>query len=391
MSGQRPDWSVHEAPVVEDQVTGYDTQRRSRRVGFSEELGWSVFHHADAASVLADPATFSNDVSQHLSVPNGMDPPTHTRFRGVVDPYFAPERIERFGPAYESMAETLVAALPEGEIEIMGALGHPFAARAQCLFMGWPDRLHDQLHEWTAHNQAATRRRDRTRLAELAAEFDGIITAQLDERRNVEGLASDTTAELLTAHVAGRRLTDDELVSIIRNWTAGELGTIAASVGILIHHLAQAPDLQADLRADPRRLSEVIHELLRMDGPLVASRRRTTRPVRLDGRRVEAGERITILWPSVNRDEAVFGDDEFDPDGHADDNLLYGAGIHACPGESLARLELKILIGTLLAATSDITPAGPAVRASYPVGGYTDVPVSISKTGPLDRMPADRT
>src|SRR5690606_14042590 len=121
---------------------------------------------------------------------------------------------------------------------------------------------------------------------------------------------------------------DEELVSLIRNWTVGELGSIAASVGIVAHHLAEDRALQDQLRADPTQLVPAIDEILRLDGPLVANRRRTTRDVELGGRRIPAGERMTILWTSANRDETVFGDEVFDPDGHAGENLLYGAGIH---------------------------------------------------------------
>lgn len=168
-----------------------------------------------------------------------------------------------------------------------------------------------------------------------------------------------------------------ELVSIIRNWTAGELETLAAAIGILVRRLAQDPDLQHKLRRGQLALSPVIDEILRLDGPLVANRRRTTREVELGGRRISAGERLTILWPAANRDEAVFGDEVFDPEVHAGDNLLYGAGIHVRPGAPLTRRELEILVEELLAGTREILPAGPPLRAHYPAGGYTCVPARI--------------
>ena len=374
-----PDWQPLDSAVADDQLAAFDRLRRSCPVAFSGELGWSLFRHADVMAVLADHETFGSDVSPHLSVPNGMDPPEHTRFRRQIDPYFTPERVERYAATFRGLATELVTRLPDGEVEIMGALSHPFAARVQCAFMGWPDELHEPLRAWTAASQHATRHRDRERLAELAGEFDRIIRTELDDRRATGSAQDDTTAQLLAARVGGRTLTDEELVSIIRNWTAGELGTIAASIGILVHHLAQNQDLQQRLRAGLAPLSPAIDEILRLDGPLVANRRRTTREVELGGRTIGAGERITILWPAANRDETVFGAEVFAADAHARDNLLYGAGIHVCPGAPLARRELEILAAELLAGTRGILPAAPSVRAHYPAGGYEVVPARIVK------------
>lgn len=117
---------------------------------------------------------------------------------------------------------------------------------------------------------------------------------------------------LLHERVEGRALTDEEIASILRNWTAGERGTIAAAVGILVEYLAARPQLQQQLRMEPARLPAAIDEILRIHAPLVANRRVTTCPVEIGGRQIGAGERVTILWASANRDEAVFGDpDEF--------------------------------------------------------------------------------
>lgn len=379
LSTHGPDWSPYDPSVVEDPPATYDRLRRSCPVAFSEELGWSPLRHADVVEVLGDHETFSSEVSAHLSVPNGLDPPEHGRFRRLIDPYFAPERVERFAPEFRAIAGELVAALPDGGVEVMDALGHPFAAQVQCTFMGWPSRLRGTLRAWTTSNQDAVRRQDRQRLAELAAEFDAIITAQLDGRRRADQPPRDTTTRLLDERVDGRALTDDELVSIIRNWTAGELGTIATSIGIVVQHLAGDPDLQAALRAGHVDRSLAIDEILRLNGPLAANRRRTTREVSLGGRRIGADERITILWPAANRDETVFGDGVFDPQAHAPHNLLYGVGVHACPGAPLARRELEILVEVLLSGTKDIRPAGEPVPASYPAAGSTHVPVTVSK------------
>lgn len=131
----------------------------------------------------------------------------------------------------------------------------------------------------------------------------------------------------------GRPLHRGEIVSILRNWTAGEVGTISAAVGILAHYVAVHPALQQDLRDDPTLLPAAIDEILRLHGPLVANRRVTTRPVEIRGRKIAAGERISLNWIAANRDGRVFADPEiFRLDRDPTANLLYGAGIHVCPG-----------------------------------------------------------
>ena len=182
--------------------------------------------------------------------------------------------------------------------------------------------------------------------------------------------------------VDGRPLHDEEVVSIVRNWTAGELGTISACVGIMVRYLAEHGELQERLRREPELLSAAIDEILRMDAPLISNRRITTCPVEIGGRKIPAGERLTILWASANRDEAVFGDpDEFRLDRDPKDNLLYGAGVHVCPGAPLARMELKLFLEALLASTRALSPVPgkPAVRARYPAGGYAKVPLRVVK------------
>jgi cytochrome P450 len=98
----------------------------------------------------------------------------------------------------------------------------------------------------------------------------------------------------------------------------------------------------------------------------------------MGGQQLDAGQRLTLLWASTNRDEAVFGDpDEFRLDRDPELNLLYGVGIHVCPGAPLARLELRVLTEELLRGTRRIEPAEEedAVRAFYPGSGFAQLPL----------------
>lgn len=375
------DWDPRASDVLEDQIKAYDEMRQRCPVAYSDYLLWSLFRHEDVTRVLDDHDTFSN-ASRHLSIPNAMDPPEHTPYRRIVEKYFTAERIGEFEPVCRANTQALIDGLPlNAEVEVMSALAQPFAVRNQCAFMGWPDSLREALREWIGKNHRATLAGDRQAMAKIALEFDGYIREQLIVRRNAGDAApADVTTRLLQEEVHGRALSDEEIVSIVRNWTVGELGTIAASVGILVHYLAEHPELQEALRQGHEDLSDAIDEILRIHASLISNRRLTTRAVRIGDRELPAGERLSLIWASANRDEEVFGDpDEFQPQRNRDKNLLYGAGVHVCPGARLARLELCLFMEALLAGTRhiDLVPDRPPKKALYPASGFSSLHVRI--------------
>ena len=378
-AAQEYDWDPRE--VGDGQVQAYDELRARCPVAHSHAHGWSLLRHADALAALNDPETFSSRVSAHVAVPNGMDGTEHATFRAVVDRCFTPQRVAAFAPELRGIAEGLVSALAgSGQpAEVMAALGEPYAALAQCAYLGWPAGVAEALREWSADSEEATRARDRAELDRVAARFDQIIVAELDRAR-VDDSSRTLTNVLLAERLDGRALTDGELVSIVRNWTAGELGTISAAVGIIVEVLARRPDVQDLLRAQPGLRQPAMDEMLRLEAPLISNRRRTTRPVSLAGRTIPAEAPVTILWPAVQRDPDIFDDPTaFRLDRDPADNLLYGRGPHYCPGEGLSRLELGILLDALL-DTLPFRLAGEPVRASAPAGGFAEVRIEWTQS-----------
>lgn len=368
---------------MRDQRLRYDELRECCPVARDDQGGWSLYRHADIQRVLHDPETFSNTVSRHLSVPNGMDPPEHTEYRRIVEPYFSAARMTAFEPHCRSIASDLAAGtVAAGTVDFMQAFAGPFAGRVQCAFLGWPEPLHEFLRDWTQRNQEATRRVHRDTLKALAREFEDCVRALLDERRAAAaGPDSDLTAALMHERVHDRFLNDDEIVSILRNWTVGEVGTIAAAVGILAHYLAVDPALQQRLRADAGLIPAAADEILRVDGPLVANRRRAICPVEVGGQRIEAGEQVTLVWIAANRDPAAFEHPhEVRLDRETPGNLLYGEGLHVCPGAPLARLELRVVLEELLHSTTRIepNPETEPVRARWPAAGFEQLPLQIT-------------
>ncbi len=373
------DWDPHAADIGADQRAAYDAMRARCPVAHDAGGGWTIFRHADVMGVLHDHETFSNVVSRHLSVPSGMDPPVHGAYRQLVESYFTGELIAAFEPACRSLAGELVdRATLRQDVDVMADLAFPFAAQAQCAYLGWPLDLAPSLVDWTRRNHEATRAGNRNALAIIARELEDVVADLVSARQQRLGGASDLTDRLMADTVNGRRLTLEELTSLLRNWTMGEVGTLAASVGIVVSALADNTALQHQLRRHLRLVPEAIDELLRLHGPLVSNRRRVTRPVTLGGRRLDAQDRLTINWMAANRDPDVFADaDTFRLDRDPSLNLLYGAGIHVCPGAELARLELRLFVEELLAATRAIEPIAEraAALAPPPSSGYATLPL----------------
>lgn len=373
-----PDWDPTAEEVLHDQRAAYDKMREQCPVAYSESMQWSIFRHEDVVRILHDPETFSNTVSQHLSVPNGMDPPEHSAYRRIIEPYFSPERMTAFEPVCREIARNLIQKIfLSEEPEFIADFALPFAVQVQCAFLKWPPTLHEQLIRWTKRNADATRARDRKTMSEIADEFEQLIDEMLAIRAahtSETSSAGDVMATLMNEQVHGRSLHNKEIASILRNWTVGEIGTISASIGILADYLAQHPDLQTQLRNHPTQLPAAIDEILRIHGPLVASRRITTRPVEIAGRHIPQGARISINWMSANRDGRVFeAPDTFRLDRDPSQNLLYGQGIHVCPGAPLARMEMRVCMEELLQKTTTIAPIPntPPIKAHYPASGYS--------------------
>lgn len=338
-----------------------------------------VRSHAAVTSVARDTATFSSAVSRHLQFPNGFDGEAHARARALIDPFFVPAEVDELEPALVSIARQLVEELAaNGQVfDAVGELGTRYAVHAQSAWLGWGSHHAQDLLAWVAEKRAATRGSDKPALARSAQSFDAFIARLLDERRSSP--RPDTTMRLMMLRTHdGRALSDTEIVSILRNWTGGDLISIALCVGVVTRALSVDHLLSERLRDAPDdELDSAIDELLRIDDPFVFNRRVATRDAVVAGCPVSAEDRLTLDWRSANRDPAVFGDpDAFDPSAHAHANLVYGTGPHACPGRGLATRELRVLVRSLL-RVGDLEPAGAPVREAAPAAGYASLPVRI--------------
>lgn len=375
-----------------------------------EDGTWAVRGHADVLQAATTPEVFSSAARRHLHVPNGMDGEEHRRFRAVVDRHLDDSRILPLAPMITQVADRaateLVGGADEGSgarVEVLHDYGRQIAVRVQSRWLGWPESLEEELLGWIDDNFAATRSGDPRCNAEVAEHFDRIVHGVVQARRDLEArgepLPDDPTSRLLHDEVEdpgapgdSRPLSEPELVSILRNWTAGDLGSIAASVGVVVHHVARDPQLQDQLRGLAREearhtdeLDAAVDEMLRIDDPFPSNRRVVTAPTELAGYTFREGTPVALNWTAANRDERVFGDpDAYRPEENRAANIVYGAGPHICPGRVLSTLQIRGALAALLRATTEISldPDREPTREDWPSRGFDTVPVVLQPSSP---------
>lgn len=389
-----------------------DNLRQAHDVIKNNDAGeWVLLRHADVVAAALDDKRFSSQVSRFLQVPNGLYGAEHEHFRALIDGYLSKEALLPYVSIFDKVATELMSELPKGKmLNAVDDIGAVFAVRAQCAWLGWPTELEPRLLQWMCDNHSATRSKDDVKMAQVAQDFDDIIRSVLQPYRNTDEVAgmfkastaetktaenniaknniaknsldmNSVTAQLCRERIDGRELSEAELVSILRNWTGGDLGSIALCVGVIIAHIVKHPEqVSVWLQATDSELEAIIDEILRIDDPFVSNRRITTCPVSIGAHKLPKGARVQLNWTSANRDEAVFGDNSFDPQKQAAANVVYGIGKHVCPGRLLATWQLRIATQALLTHFKDIQLAAgfSLEREQPPLGGYRHVPVVLA-------------
>jgi len=337
---------------------------------------WTIWGNAEARKAAEDSQTFSSRVSRHLSIPNALDGEEHQRFRRLIDRYLSDAAVNPLFPDFLDIARTVVDNLPRGEIvDAVTDVGSIVAVRCQSHWLGWSRAHEETLLTWMDENRAAARSGARSSLAAVARRFDAIIRQILDEHRALPADSSPTAA-LIQERIDQRSLRTSEIVAILRNWTSGDLGSIAASIGVVAYSTATRNLADNLYQADDETLDAAIDELLRIDDPFISNRRVTTREVELGGVRIPAHERVIINWTAANRDRRAFDDpDAFAPQANREKNLVYGAGPHACPGRRISTLEIRAGLIALLEAGFRV--AGEPQREAVPGGGFSYIPIVL--------------
>ncbi len=280
-----------------------------------------------------------------------LDPPDHTRLRGLVARAFTPRMVARLAPRItEITTELLSARTGCEEIELVSQLAYPLPVRIisellgvppadQATFAGWSARL--------AHSvQPCFGAVDRAELAaaqQASVEFGEYFTALIAARRSSP--ADDLLTELIRAENEGQRLTVDELIATcVLLLVAGHETTVGLISNAMLA-LLRSPAQLAALTADPGLAAGTVEETLRYDSPVQLTGRVAKDGMTLGGRELPEGAVLLLLLAATGRDPAAFADpDEFDIRRGAREHLAFAAGPHFCLGAPLARLEATIAL-----------------------------------------------
>lgn len=382
-SGSDYDWAPQDPAVLKDQQEVYDTMRARCPVARSELLGWSLFRHEDIVAVLADPASFPNR-SHFPAIPNGLNPPVHGPYNAAIGAFFNAAAMAELEPQARTVAMQLMEPLcAHGLVEFIESFCVPYMFRTQCAQLGWPELQWEALAAWVKGNEQVALNGDHVAGKELAERFAAHVSANLAAFRSGSEPGAHAMHGLLRAEVNGKRLTDAEIITVLRNWVAGH-GTTADALGIIVMHLAGDAALQQQLRQSPTLIPAAIEEILRVDGPLVTNRRSTARDLMIRGRSIPQDASLSLMWIAANRDPDAFPDPHLVKLGRATDaSLVWGQGIHLCLGAPMARLELRLALEALLARTQRFTlDDHERVRKVYPSNGLAELHLRLEPARP---------
>lgn len=364
---------------------------------------WVLSRHADCAGLLRDRRVSSDETkaagfqarppsSEELALEGVrpfllMDPPDHTRLRGLVSKAFTPRVIEALRPRVQELVDELLdEALAKDEIELIEDLAYPLPVKVISEMLGVPSEDHERFKGWSA---ALARGLDPENLLppEVIArrQSAGMAFAEyfrelIAERRRSPG--DDLLSRLVAVEEGGDVLSEEELLATcILLLVAGHETTVNL-IGNGVLALLRNRDQLSLLREDQGVIRSAVEELLRYDPPVQLTARIALEDIEVGpGLTLEAGELAMLLLASANRDPDVFSDpDRLDLRREDNRHLSFGFGIHFCLGASLARLEGEIAIGSLVARTSDLELAtdSPSYKENIVLRGLAALPVSVS-------------
>ncbi len=340
---------------------------------------WFTFSHSAANSLLRAKHVSSDErksnfyrssleageLPQHIvdREPNllFLDPPDHTRLRGLVNSAFTQRRVEQMIPRIEQRTTALLDEIDGGgTVDLVERLAYPLPVAVICELLGVPESDHEQFGSWsrdlTKGLDPAELRSDEDEASVIAAEaaIEEYIGELLQRRRHQP--ADDLISALLDARDGDDRLTEAELVRMVVLLLVAGHETTVNLIGNGAVALLRNPDQLARWQADPSLTKSAVDEVLRYDSPVQIGMRVTVEPTELDGVTIPAYDQVLTLLGAANRDPAIFEDPDRLDLGRANAarNMSFGGGIHHCLGMALARLEGQIVLGGLVDRFSSI-------------------------------------
>jgi len=341
---------------------------------------WSVATHAETLAVLKDPMTYSSVTGGHRpfggtllqdlpiagQVLNMMDDPRHALIRRLVSSGLTSRMIRRVENDLRERSRVLLDAIRPGTpLDFLVDVAAELPMQMICILLGVPDSERHWLFEAIEPTFDFGRSR-KGEVGRLSIEDAGSrmytygIRLIAEKRSNPGDDMLSIVANATVDDPDAPSMSDTELYMFFSLlFSAGAETTRNAVAGGLLA-LAQHPDQCRRLSEDPTLLVGAVEEMVRWTTPSPSKRRTATCDTTLGGQSIEAGQKVVVWEGSANRDESVFDNaDRFDITRTPNPHLGFGQGVHYCLGANLARLELRVLFGEVLARFSGVRTVAP--------------------------------
>jgi cytochrome P450 len=362
--------------------------------------GWIVSRYDEVERVLAD-RRFSAQRTLLASDGSGassavqaalarqmlfLDPPDHTRLRGLFTKAFTPQRMEALKPQVTTLVTEYLNRADDagGAIDFIQDFAIPLPVTVIAQMLGVPTADRDRLRDWSVAFGKLINGRILSP-QELAEAQLGVLAFVkyfrdlIAERR--QHPADDMLSGLIQVEERGDRLNTEELiVNLILLLAAGH-GTTTHLLGNGLLALARHPGEWQRLAAAPTLAPTAVNELLRYDGPVQSTGRQALEDVPLADKIIKQGQRVTVFLGSANRDDAHFAEPEVLNLQRSDARpLSFGHGIHTCLGAALARMETQVAFSELARRFPklEVDTAAPAHNPSISFRGLMALPVELN-------------
>jgi len=358
---------------------------------------WAAASYAAVKQASVDTDSFSNAGGIRPKYPPlpmmiDFDAPEHVRRRRLVSEGFTPRRVRAMEDRLHLVCDALIDRVCErGTCDFVGELAAPLPIIMIGDMLGVAPEDRDDLLRWSDDMLKGQGSPDPDAMDKAMHAFIGYtdyIHPVLADRR-ASGSTDDLVGVLAHAEIDGDSLDDDSLVHETLLILIGGDETTRHVISGGVEELLAHPDQREKLAADPDGLMQgAVEEMLRWVSPIKNMARTATHDVELSGARINAGQEILLLYPSANRDEAVFDDPEtFDITRSPNPHMAFGFGAHFCLGNQLARLELRVMVERLLTRLPDLHLAVdraelPRRKANF-ISGIEEMPVEFAPTAPL--------
>ena len=321
-----------------------------------------ILRHEDVRKAAKDWQTFSSDVPFRVPIPSEEDvrsmrqlpietnPPEHTDYRDIVEPFFQRAKEPEMMTNVEALLNRkLTEVLERDSIEIVNEFALPVQSIALTYLLNTSESEADIWIGWGIHVFKVT-----------GGEFkQGTVLEDYLHRKFDEAEANpgeDLFSALINAEFRGRKLTREECMGFANLAFAGGRDTIIHTISCALGYLAQHPEALEFLRADPKRIILASEEFFRVFMPLTHIGRVCPVETDVHGVKVGAGERVSLAWASANFDEQAFPQpQEVRLDRKPNPHLSFGFGTHLCLGAPHARLILRTLLKLCCERVKSIT------------------------------------